>query len=133
MRDTELFEHGLELFNANRKEEFQEFMRQLKEENPLVASLLEIHQTLLRHNPAEVLRRGKRLLSAVSGKPDLAVRLYMRLGVAQKMIGEMNLSDGYFIRATELAKELGDKPVIAQARVELFYNRFMRQEYDSLY
>jgi hypothetical protein len=133
VRDIELFEHGLELFNANRKEEFQEFMRQLKEENPLVASLLEVHQTLLRHNPAEVLRRGKRLFSAVSGKPEMAVRFYMRLGVAQKMIGEMNLSDGYFIRAMELAEELGDKPVIAQARVELSYNRFMRQEYDSLY
>ncbi len=133
MRDIELLSHGMELFNANRMVEFQEFVRQMKEENPLVASLLELHQTLLRHNPVEVLRKGKRLLSAVSGRPELAVRLYMRLGVAHKMIGEMDLSDSYFIRALEIAEKTGDKPVMEQARVELFYNRFMKQEYDSLH
>ncbi|MEO0145404.1 MAG: hypothetical protein ABIM19_01040 [candidate division WOR-3 bacterium] len=133
MRDVELFERGLELFNANRIAEFQEFLRQMREENPPVASLLEIHHALLSHNPAIVLRKAKRMFSTFSGKPELAVRFYMRMGVAQKMIGEIGLSDSYFARAKELAEKIGDSPAVEHARVELLYNRFMKQEYDSLY
>jgi hypothetical protein len=131
--DGEKLEKGLELIREGRRAEFNGYLAKLRDDEPLLSSLLEVGAQAYTHTPLETIRKGNRLLARVSDKPRLAVYLFAWLGTAYRLIGEMGTSDNYFLREIETAERMGDRDRALAGRMDLLYNRFIRAEYESLY
>ncbi|MEO0141610.1 MAG: hypothetical protein ABIM88_08710 [candidate division WOR-3 bacterium] len=111
---------------------FADYFQSLRKDDPLAFSLVEIDLLVSRSEPSLAIKKGARVLPLVGDNPRLARFLFMRLGTAYRLMGEMRASENHFTRALEIAERMGNKSAASRARLNLFYNKFCRAEYDSL-
>ncbi|MEO0181432.1 MAG: hypothetical protein ABIM74_09485 [candidate division WOR-3 bacterium] len=124
---------GVRLFREGKQRDLIDYMRRLRQEDPLAADLLRVCVATYRSASPEAVMIGRRLLPAVADKPELARFLFDKLGLAYRMMGEMGASDNWFLRALEISEEMGDRKSESLARLCLLQNRFFRAEYETLY
>ncbi|MGC8895066.1 MAG: AfsR/SARP family transcriptional regulator [candidate division WOR-3 bacterium] len=125
--------HGMELFRAGKTQELAEHMRSLRAYDPIASDVLEVSVKAMRFQSPEAIRKGIRLLSAVSGRPELAPVLFNSLGIAYSTMGEIGTSENYYFRALEASEIISDRDGVFMARMNLFHIRFCRGEYGPLY
>ncbi len=125
--------HGMELFRSGRTPELADYMKKLRSSDPLSADVLEVSIMAFRFRSPEAVRKGRRLLSAVAGRPELAGLLFNALGTAYSMMGEIEASENYFLRDLEMSEATGDREGAFRARMNLFHIKFCRGEYEPLY
>jgi len=108
-----------------------DYLRVLKEEDPLARSLLEAYFAIVRSRFPEAARKGRRLLSRVSGDSRLVRFLFNTLGMAYRGMGELEASDNYILKALEISERIGYLAI--NTKINLLYNRLLRAEYESIY
>jgi tetratricopeptide (TPR) repeat protein len=124
---------GREMIRGGRKSDLASYIRTLRKEDPLAASLLDVLIAVSRYEPYEILRKGRRLLSRVSDDPRLAGLLFRCFGLAHGLMGEIDTAENYYLRALELGDEVGDQETVYVARKNLLWGKFYRAEYEPLY
>lgn len=123
---------GTELLIAGKWKELSAYLQAIRLEDSLAAALLEISLAIYRYAAPEAIRKAKRLISRVSDNPWLAVYLFNRLGTAFRMMGELEAADNYFLRALDIAKNMGAPKLISTTRLNLLHNQLFRAEFQAL-
>ncbi len=129
----ERIRQGRELLNAGRITEFSEYMRGLRTEDPLAFSVLDVNLAIYRNMFSEAIRKARRLLARVSGRPEVAMFVFSSLGRAYRLIGEMDAAERYLTQAVEITELTGDHEYAYNERLEILVNRCLKGEYESAY
>jgi hypothetical protein len=109
--------------------EFSLYLQQLKEEDPLAHSMIEVYIHAHRHEFPVAVRKGSRIISRVSGKPGLAWLLFMSIGMAYRGMGELETAENYFLRALDALRILGDKKNLSRINFQISVIRFSKTDY----
>jgi len=128
----ERVDEGINLIRQGKWNEVAEYIRTLRGDDPLAAELVEVCLCVYRYASPDALRKGRRLLSAVSDKPELATRLFNWLGTAHRMMGELEAAEHYFLRALEIAESLGEPRLLSATRLNLLLVKFFSADYQVL-
>ncbi len=99
------------------------YLETLKEEDRLAFSLVEIELLISRSEPSLAIKKGTRILPQVGDNARLARFLFIRLGIAYRLMGEMRASENYFTKALDIAERMENKSAVSRARLNLFYNK----------
>ncbi len=124
--------HLIELFKRGDRG-FQESLEQLEQQDAVAASMVRVRTLIMLSSLEEAIRTGTDLLKDVSDKPDLSCLLFTWLGIAYRGIGQLETSDNYFIRSSEVSEYTGNQEILMLNRLQLLLNKFYRAEYGSLY
>ncbi len=111
--------------------EFNLFLRELKERDPLALAMIRVYIYTERGQFTLAVREGARVLPRVSGNPYLRWRLFIALGTAYRGMGKMNLGETYFQRALEMANLMGDREAISWTKFQIYTTRFFGAEYEQ--
>ncbi|MGB9590601.1 MAG: hypothetical protein ACPL68_06915, partial [Candidatus Hydrothermia bacterium] len=129
----ERIREGIRIYDSGNEAELAMFRKRLKEEDPLALALIEVSILVTQSAANEAIRKGARLIPAVSDKPGLARFLFVEMGLAYNVMGEIDLSDNYLIRALEISEQIGNPGMAMKVRLRLIHNMFCREEYESAY
>jgi len=121
-----------EMFTLGNLSELEQFRKTLRHEDPLALSIVDLSLAVLRDMPFDATKRGARLLPKVADKPELARYTFTQMGVAYRVMGELELSDNYFIKALDVSERTGDQTGITNARLHLTDNMLLRGEYEAV-
>ncbi|MEO0192931.1 MAG: hypothetical protein ABIM46_09140, partial [candidate division WOR-3 bacterium] len=113
--------------------EFNEYLRELKLDDPLAYSVLDVNLALYRNMFSEAIRKARGLIKRVVDKPEVAKFVFSSLGRAYRFIGEIDTSDRYLIQAAEIAEFLGDHDYAYNERLEIMVNKCLKAEYEPAY
>ena len=114
-------------------EEFNDYLQNLLREDRLAFSVVEIYMHGMRSQFPLAARKGTRLLPKLAGRPRLAWRVFLLIGVAYRSMGEMETGETYFRRALEMAELTGDSKAVSQTRFQIHITRFSKAEYEQAY
>ncbi|MEO0179997.1 MAG: hypothetical protein ABIM74_00165 [candidate division WOR-3 bacterium] len=133
MDTADRIKEGIKKLKMGRLSEVARYIETLKAQDPLAAGILEVSVAFYRAKSAEVVRKGKRLLAKVSDKPEIALYLFDNMGMAYRMLGEMDRAESFFIKFLEAAELLGHRKAATSAKMSLLSIRLFKAEYETLY
>ncbi len=134
MTTEERVRKALDMFQrAGPTQEFTLYFNQLKIEDQLAFSLVDVYLHLIKDRYFLAVRKGMRLIPRVSGSPWLAWRLFTSLGSAHMGMGEMDTAENYIQRALEMAELSGDKEAVYRTKFQICGSKFFRGEYEHAY
>ncbi|MEO0192192.1 MAG: hypothetical protein ABIM46_05360 [candidate division WOR-3 bacterium] len=133
MDTLEKVREGVRLLEEGLVVEAEDYIRSMRTNDPLAASLVEVYLALRRHNPSEVIRLGSRLSKNVSEKPELGGMFFIWMGSAYRLMGEPDTAENYFLRAIDFSEHTGQLDLASVARTEIFFLMFSKGEYVPLY
>ncbi len=133
MNTAKRIQEGSLLFSYGKPQEFFAFLEKLKDKDPLAHSVLELAVYVLRHEPERAIRKGTRLISKISDKQEVLAYLFVWLGRAYRLAGELEAAENYFLKAINSARAAGDSVAADEARMGLMFNLFLKARYDELH
>ncbi len=122
---------GFRIYARESREAYEAYLKEMLREDQLAAEVLEVVILTYISDLSAAVRKGTRLYRNLSGDLRLSAYLASVIGRAYRMMGEMEASDSSYIRACEIAEELGDKQMVMEARMGLLFNRFFKGEYEE--
>ncbi len=113
--------------------EFQLYLKDLKKQDPLAASVVEvlIHQT--KHQYPLVIQKGKRLLLKIGHDPRLSWDILLALGLAYVNIGKIQSAESSLIKALEKAELTGDPENLSITKLQMLILKVFKAEYPQAY
>ena len=128
-----LVNKGLVVLRTSNASDADRYIGEVREKDPLAATLLEISLLGMRHRWVNALRKGTRLISRVSGDPYLTIFLFRIIGIDYRMSGQMDVAENYFLRAMELAERVDDRESLVFVNLHFFFCKLFKAEYEPLY
>ena len=126
-------EQAFEIIRKNEETgEFENYLNQLKDEDPIAFALVKMHMELKRYKHPSVIKRGRNLLSKLKDSPKLRWAVLMPMSRAYQNIGNMETAEFYAAKALDVAKSMQDPKILDRTELELNSIMFAKAEYTSV-
>ena len=132
MTRSELVFTGARLFRSSLQEGLV-FLEETRAKDPIASSVLEVFLLVLRRQPEPAIRKGLRIIPKLEGDLETSYFLFNELGKAYRDAGRLDLAEEYFQRTVEISELIGKPNLIYPAYTSLYFNKFFREDFVSLY
>ncbi|MEO0180282.1 MAG: hypothetical protein ABIM74_00880 [candidate division WOR-3 bacterium] len=105
------------------------YLERLKRDDPLAFALANVGICINKNMFTQTIKKGQQLLSRLSDDPASTLYLLRLMGNAYVDLGELELSERYYLRALDIAQELGDEDSQDAISLAFCHILFMKGKY----
>jgi tetratricopeptide (TPR) repeat protein len=129
---SEIVFRGARLLRSSLQEGL-EFLEETKKEDPVASAVLEVFLLGMRREPERAIKIGLRIIPKLEGDLETSYFLFNELGKAYRDLGRLELAEEYFQRTVEIGELIGKPNLIYPAYTTLYFNKFFREDFTTLY